>query len=52
MVEPSSVSGTLKSTRMKTRLLAKSMSRMDSLGMDMTPGETLQFSARKGALRS
>ena len=34
-VEPSSVSGTLKSTRMKTRLLARSMSRMVSLGMGL-----------------
>ena len=30
---PSSVSGTLKSTRMKTRLFLSSMSRMESLGM-------------------
>ena len=32
---PSSVSGTLKSTRMKTCLLASSMSRMESLGIDV-----------------
>jgi len=33
IAEPSSVSGTLKSARMKTRLLARLMSRIESLGM-------------------
>ena len=37
IVVPSSVSGTLKSTRMKTRLLASSISRMESLGMMCLP---------------
>src|ERR1035437_1123574 len=41
MVEPSSVSGTLKSTRINNFLLVRSMSRIVSLGMKITPGEIL-----------